>query len=161
MQNFHPDPVSVISERQTMISNHRAELTAEENEIDKEQAGELAEMFDTLAEHTREELDKVKINVNTKLKDAGGSAITELFSCNQAALRTLLSVCPSLRPSVTPFWQCSSHHIILKFSGDITIDRHDVYAKGQGQRSKVKVTEVMTPLSRFRTVTPVWIHIWQ
>ena len=27
-------------------------------------------------------------------------------------------------------------------------------------RSKVKVTEVMTPFSRFRTVTPVWIHIW-
>ena len=26
-------------------------------------------------------------------------------------------------------------------------------------RSKVKVTEVMTPFSRFRTVTPVWIHI--
>ena len=25
---------------------------------------------------------------------------------------------------------------------------------------KVKVTEVMTPFSRFRTVTPVWIHIW-
>ena len=28
-------------------------------------------------------------------------------------------------------------------------------------RSKVKVTEVMTPFSRFRTVTPVWIHIWR
>ena len=27
-------------------------------------------------------------------------------------------------------------------------------------RSKVKVTEVNTQLSRFRTVTPVWIHIW-
>ena len=26
--------------------------------------------------------------------------------------------------------------------------------------SKVKVTEVNTQLSRFRTVTPVWIHIW-
>ena len=26
-------------------------------------------------------------------------------------------------------------------------------------RSKVKVTEVMTPFSRFRTVTPVWIHM--
>ena len=34
-------------------------------------------------------------------------------------------------------------------------------AKGQGQRSKVKVTEVTTQLSRFRTVTPVWIHIWR
>ena len=27
-------------------------------------------------------------------------------------------------------------------------------------RSKVKVTEVNTQLSRFQTVTPVWIHIW-
>ena len=83
-----------------------------------------------------------------------------VFSCDQAALRTLLSVCPSVFPSVTPFWQCSSHCIILKFSGVITIDRCDVDAKGQGQRSKVKVTEVMTPFSRFRTVTPIWIHIW-
>ena len=28
-------------------------------------------------------------------------------------------------------------------------------------RSKVKITEVMTSFSRFWTVTPVWIHIWQ
>ena len=70
------------------------------------------------------------------------------------------SLCPSVRPSLTPFWQCSCHRIILKFSGVITIDRRDVHAKGQGQRSKVKVTEVMTPFSRFRTVIPVWIHIW-
>ena len=28
-------------------------------------------------------------------------------------------------------------------------------------RSKFKVTEVKTQLSRFRTVTPVWIHTWQ
>ena len=37
----------------------------------------------------------------------------------------------------------------------ITIDRRDFYAKGQGLRSKVEVTEVMTPFSRFRTVIPV------
>ena len=67
-----------------------------------------------------------------------------------------LSVCLS----VTPFSLSSSHRIIMKFSEVITIDRSDVHAKGQGPRSKVKVTEVMTPLSRFRTVTPVWIHIW-
>ena len=47
----------------------------------------------------------------------------------------------------------------MKFSGAITIVRSDVHAKGQGQRSKVKVTEVNTQLSRFRTPTPVWIHI--
>ena len=71
-----------------------------------------------------------------------------------------LSVRPSVRPSVTPFWLCSHHRIIMKFSGVITSDRSDVHAKGQGQRSKVKVTEVTTQLYRFRTVTPVWIHLW-
>ena len=72
-----------------------------------------------------------------------------------------LSVCPSVRLSVTPFSPCSHHGIIMKFSGDITMVKSDVHAKGQGQRSKVKVTEVNTQLSRFRTLTPVWIHIWQ
>ena len=33
--------------------------------------------------------------------------------------------------------------------------KSDVHAKGQGHRSKVKVTEVNTQLSRFRTLTPV------
>ena len=72
-----------------------------------------------------------------------------------------LSVCLSVRPSVTPFWQCSCHCIILKFSGVISTGRRDVYAKGQGQRSKVRVTEVLTPFSRFRIVTPDWTHMWQ
>ena len=93
---------------------------------------------------------------------------THIFSCDQAALwmvqsvclSVCLSVCPSVRPSVTPFWLCSHHPIIMKFSGVITSDKSDVHAKGQGQRSKVKVTEVTTQLNRFRTVTPVWIHIW-
>ena len=71
-----------------------------------------------------------------------------------------LSVCPCVRLSVWPFWLCSHHRIIMKFSGVITNDRRKVHAKGQGQRSKVKVTEVTTHLNRFRTVTPVWIHIW-
>ena len=71
-----------------------------------------------------------------------------------------VSVSLSVCPSVTPFWLCSHHRIIVKFSGVITNDKSDVYAKGQGQRSKIKVTEVNTQLSRFRTVPPVWIHIW-
>ena len=71
------------------------------------------------------------------------------------------SVRPSVCPSVTPFSPCSHHCIIMKFSGVITMVRSDVHAKGQGQRSKVKVTEVNTQLSCFRTLTPVWIHIWQ
>ena len=75
-----------------------------------------------------------------------------------------MSVRPSVRlsvcPSVTPFWLCSHHRIFMKFSGVITRDQGKVHAKGQGQRSKVKVTEVTTQLNRFQTVTPVWIHIW-
>ena len=67
-----------------------------------------------------------------------------------------LSVCLS----VTPFRLCSHHRIIMKCSGVITNDQSKVHAKGQGQRSKVKVTEVTIQLNRFRTVTPVWIHIW-
>ena len=63
-------------------------------------------------------------------------------------------------PSDLPCWLCSHHRIIMKFSGVITNDQSKVHAKGQGQRSKVKVTEVTTQLNRFRTVTPVWIHIW-
>ena len=92
-------------------------------------------------------------------KLAHGSLLTPygmIFSCDQAALRTVrpsvrLSVCYTLF-TMFPSW---------KFSGVMTNDRWDVHAKGQGQRSKVKITEVMTPLSRFRTVTPVWIHIWR
>ena len=86
--------------------------------------------------------------------------LAKIFSCDQAAIwlvQVRLSVCLSVRP----FSPCSHHHIIMKFSGVITMVRSDVHAKGQGQRSKVKVTEVNTQLSRFRTLTPVWIHIWQ
>ena len=84
-----------------------------------------------------------------------------IFSCDQAALWMVfsvrLSVCPSVCPSVTPFWLCSHYRIIMKFSGVITKDQGKVLAKGQGQKSKVRVTEVTTQLNRFRTVTPVWI----
>ena len=87
-----------------------------------------------------------------------------IFSCDQAALWMVFSVCLSFRLSVclsvTPFWLCSHHRIIMKFSGLIAKDQGNVHAKGQGQKSKVKVTEVTTQLSRFRTVTSVWIHIW-
>ena len=84
-----------------------------------------------------------------------------LVSCNHAinhfSISGLICHLPSVRLSVTPFWLCSHHRIIMKFSGVITSDKSDVHAKGQGQRSTVKVT---TQLNRFRTVTPVWIHMW-
>ena len=87
-----------------------------------------------------------------------------VISCDQAAYRTLISVCLSVRPSVCHtffiMFLSSYHHEIFR-TEVITIGRRDVHAKGQGQRSKVKVTEVMTPFSRFRTVTLVWTHIWQ
>ena len=70
------------------------------------------------------------------------------------------SVCLYVCLSVTPFSLCSHHRIIMKFSGVISSDRSDVHAKVQGQRSKVKVTEVTTQLNSFRTVTQVRIHIW-
>ena len=66
----------------------------------------------------------------------------------------------SVSPSVTHFWLCSHHCIIIKFLGVITNDQSELHAKGQCQRSKVKVTEVKTPLNCFRTVTPVLIYIW-
>ena len=86
------------------------------------------------------------------------AATKQLYDWFSPSVR--LSVRPSVRLSVTPFSPCSHHHIIMKFSGVITNDKSDVHAKGQGQRSKVKVTEVNTQLNRFRTVTLVWIHIW-
>ena len=82
------------------------------------------------------------------------------FNCDQAAIWLVQSVCLSVRPSHL-FSPCSHHRIVMKFSEVMTMDRSDVHAKGQGQRSKVKVTEVNTQLSCFRTLTPVWIHIWQ
>ena len=81
-----------------------------------------------------------------------------LSVCPSVRLSVRLSVCPSVRlsvclsvrlsvcPSVTPFWLCSHHRIIMKFSGVITLDQGKVHAKGQGQRSKVKVTEVTTQI---------------
>ena len=66
------------------------------------------------------------------------------------------SVCPSVCHTFFTMFPAPYYHEIFV----IVDDRSDVHARGQGQRSKVKVTEVMTLLSRFGTVTPVWIHIW-
>ena len=39
----------------------------------------------------------------------------------------------------------------MQFSGVITNDQNKVHAKGQGQMSKVKVTEVKTQLNRLNS----------
>ena len=83
-----------------------------------------------------------------------------VFSCDQSALWMAQSVCPSVYLFVTPFSLRSHHRIIMRFSGVVTNDIGELHAKGQGQRSKVNVTEVTIQLNRFRTVTPVWIHKW-
>ena len=72
-----------------------------------------------------------------------------------------LSVCMSVRLSV-----CRSHLfdyvpiIIASWNFQELSPRTRVTPMQKRSRSKVKVTEVTTQLSRFRTVTPVWIHMW-
>ena len=82
-----------------------------------------------------------------------------IFSCDQAALwmvqSVCLSVCLSVRLSGTPFWLCSHHHIIMKFSVVITNDKSDVHAKGQGQRSNRGTT-----LLRFKSADSVNRNRW-
>ena len=89
------------------------------------------------------------------------SAFAVIFSCNHAVLWMVKSVRPPICLSVTPFWQSTCHHTIMRFSGVINIDKSDLHAKCQGQRSKVRVTEVKKQLSHFWDVTLVWINIWQ
>ena len=67
-----------------------------------------------------------------------------------------LSVCLSVCHTFLTMFPSSYHHKIFRSY----YQWQKWYPwKGQGQRSKVKVTEVTTQLNRFRTVTPVWIHI--
>ena len=81
------------------------------------------------------------------------------LSC-EAATRQLFewfspSARPSVCPTVTPLSLFSHHRIIVKFSRFITNSGSEVHAKGQGQRSKIKVTKVETLFIRFRTITPI------
>ena len=110
----------------------------------------------TRTQHTQQAEEQTKIWYITIicLTDSFLAATKQLYKWYFPSVRL------SVRLSVTPFWLCSHNRIIMKFSGVITSNRNDVHAKGQGQKSKVKVTEVTTQLYRFRTVTPVWIHIW-
>ena len=81
------------------------------------------------------------------------------FSCDQAALWMVQSVRLSVRPSVChtflTMFPSSYHHGIFR-----SYYQWQKWRPCKRSRSKVKVTEVTTQLNRFRTVTPVWIHIW-
>ena len=90
-----------------------------------------------------------------------------IFSCDQAAIWLVQSVCPSVRPSVR-LSVCPSvrHTFLTMFSSSYHHEIFRSYYQWQKwrpckrSRSKVTVTEVTTRFNRFRTVTPVWIHIW-
>ena len=92
------------------------------------------------------------------------SARLLIFSCDQAALRTLISVRPSVCPSVC-LSVCHSFLTMFLASYHLEIFRsyyhRQTWCPCKTSRSKVNVTEVMTSFSRCRTVTPVWIHIWR
>ena len=89
---------------------------------------------------------------------------SHLFSCDQAAIWLVQSVCPSVCPSVR---LSVRHTFFTMFPSSYHHEIFRSYYYGQKwcpckrSRSEVKVTEVNTQLSRFRTLTPVWIHIWQ
>ena len=71
-----------------------------------------------------------------------------------------LSVCPSVRPSVCPSLRVS--HLFDYVTIIVSSWNFQELSPGTRVRSmqKVKVTGVTTQLNRFRTVTPVWNHIW-
>ena len=83
--------------------------------------------------------------------------VSIFFSCDQVALRTLLSVL--IRPSVCDafftMFLSSYHHEFFR-----SYYHWQKWCPCKRSRSKVKVTEVKTILALFRTVTPVRIHIW-
>ena len=87
------------------------------------------------------------------------------FSCDQAALQMVISVCLSVRPSVRPsvrhtfltMFPSSYHHEIFRsyyqWQKWRPCKRSRSEVKGQGHRGH-------NPTLPFRTVTPVWIHVW-
>ena len=84
---------------------------------------------------------------------------SQIFSSDQAALWTVFSVRPSVCLSVC-------HTFLTMFPSSY---RHEIFRSYfqwpkwrpcKRSRSEVKVTKVTTQLNSFRTVTPVWIHIW-
>ena len=71
-----------------------------------------------------------------------------LFSCDQAAIWLVQSVRLSVRPSHL------FHHVPIIIS---SWNFQELLPMTKCKRSR---SEVITQLNLFRTVTPVWIHIW-
>ena len=75
--------------------------------------------------------------------------------------------CPSVHPSVclSQLFRCLCHRIIMKFSEVIIIDKSDVHAKSQGQRSKGKGQRAQKKfypnLGFFGPKLQFWILRWQ
>ena len=85
-----------------------------------------------------------------------------VFSCDQAAIWLVQSVCPSVClsirlshlfhhvPTIVSSWNFQELLPMTKVTSMRKV-------KVRGQRSR---SQVNTQLNRFWTVTPVWIHIW-
>ena len=81
------------------------------------------------------------------------AATKQLYEWISPSVR--LSVCPPVRHTFLTMFPSSYHHETFR-----SYYQWQKWRPCKRSKSKVKVTEVTTQLNRFRTVTPVWIHIW-
>ena len=87
------------------------------------------------------------------LPELFSAATKQLYEWSSPSVR--LSVCLSVCHTFLTMFPSSYHHEIFR-----SYYQWQKWRPCKRSRSKVKVTEVNTQLNRFRTVTPVWIHIW-
>ena len=73
------------------------------------------------------------------------------FNCNLAGLRTIMSVCPIVRPSPcqTLFLLCTCHRIIMKFSRIIPLKTMMPMQKGSTSEVRVQVHRGQDPILSF------------
>ena len=85
-----------------------------------------------------------------------------IFSCDQAALRALLSVCPSIRlshlfhnvPVIVSSWNFQE---LLPLTKVISLQK--VKFRDQSSRSQMS-KQILPQFGHSWTVIPVWIHRW-
>ena len=77
------------------------------------------------------------------------------FESSLSKITRPVAAIKSLRFALLTMFPSSYHHEIFR-----SYYQWQKWRPCKRSRSKVKVTEVTTQLHRFRTVTPVWIHIW-